>query len=160
LDDFNRRCRSTAVLADIGDFAVEFFIGDGNLGGDLFCEMDAGVGSEEDGDDEVLDVGEVDEMFLVVKVDDLQIGVGFGLTNKKGTLCRLASVWLIALISRVVVWINFSFCSLRSAAEKLLQMCRPSLSDRIMPRTLWNYSTILRRNSVLSAPILYKSSPI
>lgn len=148
------------MLADIGDFAVEFLIGDGHFGGDLLGEVDAGVGGEEDGDDEVLDVGEVDEMFLVVEVDDLQIGVGLGLTNKRGTLCRLASVWLIALIRRVVVWMNFSFCSLRSAAEKLLQMCRPSLSDRIIPRTLWNSSTILRRNSVLSAPILYKSPPV
>jgi hypothetical protein len=42
-------------------------------------------------------------VFFVVVIDHLQVGVGFGLTKSVLTLCRLLSVWLMALISRVAV---------------------------------------------------------
>ena len=40
-----------------------------------------------------------------------------------------------------------------SLGGTLWQMRMPSLSERTMPLRLWNYSTILLRNSVLYPPI-------
>jgi hypothetical protein len=95
------------VGADIWYFGVEFLICACDFSGDVFGLEDAGVFVEEDGDHEVFDVCEVDEVFFVVEVDHLQVGVGFGLYGQQRTLCRLLSVWLMALIRRVAVWMNF-----------------------------------------------------
>ena len=121
------------MLPDILDLRVQLLEGDQHLPRNLPCAFDVGVLCHEESDDQVLAVRQVDQVLIVVKVDDCQLRVGFCLFGKKSTFCRLPLVWLSALMRRVVVWMNFSCCYFFSDWEKLLQMCRPSSSERMTP---------------------------
>lgn len=94
-------------------------------------------------------MGQVDKIIIVVVVDCVDLGVGFGLGWGRGTFSRLLWACLMALMSMEVAWMYFSlyFCG------TLWQMRMPSLSERTIPLRAWNYSTILLRNSVLYPPI-------
>jgi hypothetical protein len=94
-------------------------------------------------------VDDVDQVLVVVVIHGVEMGVRFGLCAGRGTFWRLLSVVRIALINIVEVWMYFSFCYFLSGCEKLLQMCTPSLSDRIIPRRSWNYYNTRRSNSAL-----------
>ena len=142
------------MLAYILDLGVQFLEGQQHLAGDLPRQLDIGVLGHEQRDQQVLIVREVDEVLVVVEIDDLHLRVGLGLHAKGGTFWRLPLVWLSALMRSVVVWMNFSCCYFFSCGEKLLQMWRPSSSDRITPLIAKNSSTIFLRNSVLYPPIL------
>jgi hypothetical protein len=95
------------MLPDILDFGVEFLKSHKGFAGDLPCRFDVGVLGHEDSYNEVLVVRQVDEVVIVVEVHYRQLRVGLGLSGKMSTFCRLPLVWLSALISRVVVWMNF-----------------------------------------------------
>ena len=96
-------------------------------------------------------MGQVDQVIVVVVVDSVDLGVGFGLGGGVGTFSRLLWACLMALMSMEVAWMYFSL----SLGGTLWQMRMPSLSERTMPLRAWNYSTILLRNSVLYPPIDY-----
>lgn len=141
------------MLPDILHLRVQLLEGDQHFSRNLACAFDVGVLGHEESDDEVFAVGEVDEVLIVVEVDDCELRVCFSLFGNRVTFCRLPLVWLSALMRRVVVWMNFSCCYFFSDWEKLLQMCRPSSSERMMPLMAWKSSTIFLRNYVLSPPI-------
>ena len=121
------------MLAYILDLGIQFLEGQQHLAGDLPRQLDIGILGHEQRDQQVLIVREVDQVLVVVEVDHLHLRVGFRLDVIRSTFWRLPLVWLSALMSRVVVWMNFSCCYFFSCGEKLLQMCRPSSSDRITP---------------------------
>jgi hypothetical protein len=121
------------VLPDILHLRVQLLEGDQHLPRNFACAFDVGVLCHEESDDQVLAVRQVDQVLIVVKVDDCQLRVGFGVFGKRVTFCRLPLVWLSALMRRVVVWMNFSCCYFFSDWEKLLQMCSPSSSERMTP---------------------------
>ena len=52
-------------------------------------------------------MGQVDEVVVVVEVDNCKLRVCFSLSYSTVTFCRLPFVWFSALISRVVVCMNF-----------------------------------------------------
>jgi hypothetical protein len=130
------------VCPNIRYFGVEFLKGNGHICGDLSGKFDVGVRVEEERDHQVLDMGQVDEVLLVVEVDCPQFGVGLGLSIATPTFCKLLWVWLRALISSAVVCANFSFYFWGT----LWEMRTPSLSDSMMPRTQLNSSITRFRN--------------
>lgn len=101
------RAISTAVLPDVLHLRVQFFESSKRLSRYLASQLDVGVLGHEESDDEVLGVGEVDEVVIVVEVDHCQLVVSLCLDNPTATFCRLPLVWLSALMRRVVVWMNF-----------------------------------------------------
>jgi hypothetical protein len=52
-------------------------------------------------------MSQVDEVVVVVEVYNCKLRVCFSLPYTRVTFCRLPFVWLSALISRVVVCMNF-----------------------------------------------------
>jgi len=121
------------VLPDILDLGIEFFEGDEHFTRDLAGAFHVGVLGHEESDDEVLAVRQVDQVLVIIEVNNCQLRVCFGLIEARGTFWRLPLVWCRALMRSVVVWMNFSCCYFFSNWEKLLQMCSPSSSERMMP---------------------------
>lgn len=55
----------------------------------------------------MLSMREVDEILIIVKVNRCYLRIRFSLNVRIYTFSRLLLVWLSALMSNVVVWMNF-----------------------------------------------------
>ena len=86
---------------------IQFFKGSQHLSRYFPSQLYISVLCHDDSDYKVLDMRQVDEVLVIVEVHHVELRVGLGLTNKTGTFCMLLLVWFKALISNVVVWINF-----------------------------------------------------
>lgn len=95
------------MLANILHLSIQFLKSTQHLRRYFPRRLHISILSHKDGHNEMLSMREVDEILIIVKVNRCYLRIRFSLNVRIYTFSRLLFVWLSALMSNVVVWMNF-----------------------------------------------------